>query len=943
MHRRQNSLTKCTRIERLAQLSEQEIVIERKKREIQAKIEAQKKKETEEALKKLESASESKTNSSPFSTRPFWRRYDFRKDSEKEREKEKEKDKKIEEEKEKEEVKLTIPVNAFSNDGSFLDQFKKLSSTGLKPDSVDLETLAKARKKEEDEKDRVKKLEKEIENKDKDFESHRQRRESDRRDSFCIREQQQRYTESFRRSPTRKPLDSNIQLQLPPPGVVQLVPQHQVQMVAPAQIVSVVSSMPTVPPLQTSQNQISNVSPASVGLPTLHQVILNTVSTAPPPTHSFTTNQIQLQAVSSPRPVPPAAFQSAIICPMQSFEAKPAEAAPPPCPPPRPVSPPQQQPLASIRPPLPMTPQNIPPPSPIQVQNIPPPPLPPKKSEETQKIHIGNISLSFKKKNEIENVGNCLDLKEIPTPPPSIFDTSHSERKKKKKKRKMEQISISGCSPPPPGYFEGIPFPETIPVPPEEPPKQITRVSPALSDKCEEATDDEEVEEGKRHLAAMVARCGDDVENLLWIRNQDDPALRFLFEKDSKDYKLYRRLVVKYRQHPELIEKERSFDSFNSLSDQESDTAEEDGEPAEKKERRLSPEPVSNESNKNDSKDSVDVNFNTSLEEFQLEKDAATLHQEVVDDDNEQDTNHYKLPETPDEKQVTNTEKAEDDEVSSTLREKLQNSAKECNKAEERKRKRKSRWGDVAISETASLQNVPSLAQSVTKTHLLTKITRSDPGLIQYARKTFGSINLSEEEWKKAEDHYKINLLYQDMVKKRAEIEKLERAGKFKYEYDSDEDVEGGTWEHKLRQQEMEATQLWAEELTRQSAGKHHIGDFLPPEELEKFMERYNAVKEGREPDLSDYKEFKLKSDNIGYQLLQKMGWNEGQGLGQDGSGITHPVNKATTRNENQGLGVDRPDGLEAGDDEYDAYRKRMMLAYRFRPNPLNNPRRPYY
>ena len=39
----------------------------------------------------------------------------------------------------------------------------------------------------------------------------------------------------------------------------------------------------------------------------------------------------------------------------------------------------------------------------------------------------------------------------------------------------------------------------------------------------------------------------------------------------------------------------------------------------------------------------------------------------------------------------------------------------------------------------------------------------------------------------------------------------------------------------------MEATQLWAEELTRQAAGKHHIGDFLPPEELERFMERVNS------------------------------------------------------------------------------------------------------
>lgn len=35
------------------------------------------------------------------------------------------------------------------------------------------------------------------------------------------------------------------------------------------------------------------------------------------------------------------------------------------------------------------------------------------------------------------------------------------------------------------------------------------------------------------------------------------------------------------------------------------------------------------------------------------------------------------------------------------------------------------------------------------------------------------------------------------------------------------------------------------------------------------------------------------------------------------------------------GLGIEKPASLMKDDDEYDAYRKRMMLAYRFRPNPL--------
>lgn len=117
----------------------------------------------------------------------------------------------------------------------------------------------------------------------------------------------------------------------------------------------------------------------------------------------------------------------------------------------------------------------------------------------------------------------------------------------------------------------------------------------------------------------------------------------------------------------------------------------------------------------------------------------------------------------------------------------------------------------------------------------LTRITRHDPGLLQYAIKTYGTVNLDEDDWKKCEDHYKISILYQEMLTKRREIEKLTASGRFKYEYDSDEEIdENGTWEHRLRQQEMEATQRWACELTRQASGKHHIGDFLPPDELKK-------------------------------------------------------------------------------------------------------------
>lgn len=46
-------------------------------------------------------------------------------------------------------------------------------------------------------------------------------------------------------------------------------------------------------------------------------------------------------------------------------------------------------------------------------------------------------------------------------------------------------------------------------------------------------------------------------------------------------------------------------------------------------------------------------------------------------------------------------------------------------------------------------------------------------------------------------------------------------------------------------------------------------------------------------------------------------------------------ISRATNRLDSAGLGSERPDGVSRDDDEFDAYRKRMMLAYRFRPNPL--------
>ena len=44
---------------------------------------------------------------------------------------------------------------------------------------------------------------------------------------------------------------------------------------------------------------------------------------------------------------------------------------------------------------------------------------------------------------------------------------------------------------------------------------------------------------------------------------------------------------------------------------------------------------------------------------------------------------------------------------------------------------------------------------------------------------------------------------------------------------------------------------------------------------------------------------------------------------------------RGQTSLDGAGVGMDKPSNLTAEDDEFEAYRKRMMLAYRFRPNPL--------
>ncbi|XP_020260686.1 LOW QUALITY PROTEIN: SURP and G-patch domain-containing protein 1-like protein [Asparagus officinalis] len=124
----------------------------------------------------------------------------------------------------------------------------------------------------------------------------------------------------------------------------------------------------------------------------------------------------------------------------------------------------------------------------------------------------------------------------------------------------------------------------------------------------------------------------------------------------------------------------------------------------------------------------------------------------------------------------------------------------------------------------------------------------------------------------------------------------------------------------------------------------HHMGDYIPQEELEKFLASCNdaaARKAAREA----AEKAKIQADNIGHKLLSKMGWREGRGSCHERRGRADLSNGpgAWMKQDHLGVGATRPDQVKPEDDIYEQYKKRMMLGYKHRPNPLGNPRRAYY
>ncbi|XP_012924163.1 SURP and G-patch domain-containing protein 2 isoform X2 [Heterocephalus glaber] len=88
---------------------------------------------------------------------------------------------------------------------------------------------------------------------------------------------------------------------------------------------------------------------------------------------------------------------------------------------------------------------------------------------------------------------------------------------------------------------------------------------------------------------------------------------------------------------------------------------------------------------------------------------------------------------------------------------------------------------------------------------------------------------------------------------------------------------------------------------------------------------RGRPLSKKKKPQDLDFAQQKLTDKNVGFQMLQKMGWKEGRGLGSCGRGIREPVSLGAA-SEGEGLGAEGPEQKE---DTFDVFRQRMMQMYR--------------
>ncbi|CAH2293417.1 SURP and G-patch domain-containing 2 [Pelobates cultripes] len=101
------------------------------------------------------------------------------------------------------------------------------------------------------------------------------------------------------------------------------------------------------------------------------------------------------------------------------------------------------------------------------------------------------------------------------------------------------------------------------------------------------------------------------------------------------------------------------------------------------------------------------------------------------------------------------------------------------------------------------------------------------------------------------------------------------------------------------------------------------------PVRIEYDRPRGRGYNRRKKPADLEFANKKLTQQNVGFKMLSKMGWKEGQGLGSSGAGIKNPV-KVGSVSAGEGLGVENKDKEgEPQGDNFDVFRQRMMQMYR--------------
>ncbi|XP_053558885.1 SURP and G-patch domain-containing protein 2 [Bombina bombina] len=98
------------------------------------------------------------------------------------------------------------------------------------------------------------------------------------------------------------------------------------------------------------------------------------------------------------------------------------------------------------------------------------------------------------------------------------------------------------------------------------------------------------------------------------------------------------------------------------------------------------------------------------------------------------------------------------------------------------------------------------------------------------------------------------------------------------------------------------------------------------PVRIEYERPRGRPVKRAKKPVDLEFANKKITQANVGFQLLSKMGWKEGQGLGSSASGIVNPI-KVGTVSSGEGFGMEGTS--ESQEDNFDVFRQRMMQMYK--------------